>query len=281
MSPLATRTSREGVAVLGEVTRIEVAVRDLAAAAQGWATLLGVSGDRAPGRVRFPTVGLRAIDLLRTPGPEGGAAIEILAGAERAPRAYELNGVRVSIVAESDAEAEAPERVASARPYVIDIGARELAAAARVWSELLGRDAMPMHPEMDVSGALAGCHFATGGVYSLGLMALRDPSRRIPAPHEDPNAIGAWLLQRQLETRGEGVACIGFQSAPGVAETMRRLRACGVRFLHERPQRYLVGENCYVDPATTNDCAVIFAQHDAAAYARWQASLPEALRERH
>lgn len=265
--------------MLGEATRVEIAVHNLDGAARAWETLLGVTGARSAGRVRFATIGLRSIDLVETRSAEGGVGIELLAGAGPAPQTYRLNGVRVSVVRESEASSAAGGAFAP-RPYVIDVGVRDLDAAAAAWAALLGREGTRMHPDMDISGELAGCHFATGGVYSIGLMALRHPARRMPPPREDADKIGAWLLQRQLETRGEGISCIGFQVATGVAATLRDLSEQGVRFLHDEPQRYLVGENAYVDPASTNECVVIYATHDAEAYVRWQASLPDHRRER-
>jgi hypothetical protein len=167
--------------------------------------------------------------------------------------------------------ARAPQEVhrSSRRVYAINIAVHDLGAAVAVFARLLQTQGVPMHSEMDAAGDIVGVHFAIGGVQSLGLVALRDPTRRYPPPTIDPSRVGPWLLQRHLDTAGEGMFLLGLL-VDDLDAHVATLRQGGVKFLLDQPARYAVGRNNFIDPTTTHGVTVMLAQHDPEAYGRWR-----------
>jgi len=153
--------------------------------------------------------------------------------------------------------------------YSLGIAVRDLAAAVPVFEQLIESKAYPMRPEIDLAGDLVGAHFPTGGIDSFQVVALREPTRRYAPPEVDPAHVGAWLVQRQLDTRGEGYFHMGLLVDDLDADTAA-LKAEGIKFLLDTPIRYAVGRTNVVDPATTHGLTVTLAQHDPGAYLRWR-----------
>jgi len=155
--------------------------------------------------------------------------------------------------------------------YVLDIAVRSLDPVARTFTTILGVPPIPMHPDMDPSGKLVGTHFTTQGLYSLGLLGLREPDGEF----DRKNALdaGAWALQHRLATRGGGASLLGFL-VDDIDKHVADLRQRGVRFMTDEPRRYMVGRNIAVDPSTTFGAEILYAQHDPDAYARWIATDP-------
>jgi hypothetical protein len=167
--------------------------------------------------------------------------------------------------------ARAPHEVhrSSRRVYAIHVAVHDLGAAVAVFSRLLQKQGVPMQPEMDAGGDIVGVHFAVGGVQSLGLVALRDPTRRYPPPNIAPGRVGPWLLQRHLDTAGEGMFLLGLL-VDDLDAHVATLRQGGVKFLLGEPLRYAVGRNNFIDPTTMHGVTVMLAQHDPEAYERWR-----------
>jgi len=166
--------------------------------------------------------------------------------------------------------ARAPHEVhrSSRRVYAIHVAVHDLGAAAAVFSRLLQAEGVPMHSELDAAGDVVGVHFAVGGVQSLGLVALRDPTHRYPPPNVDPGRVGPWLLQRHLDTAGAGIFLLGLL-VDDLDAHVATLRQGGVKFLLDQPLRCAVGWNNFIDPTTTHGVTVLLAQHDPEAHARW------------
>lgn len=159
-------------------------------------------------------------------------------------------------------------RRSSRRVYAIHIAVHDLGAAAAVFSRLLQTEGVPMRSEIDAAGDIVGMHFAVGGVQSLSLVTLRDPTRRHPPPNIDPSRVGAWVLQRHLDTAGPGIFLLGLL-VDDLDAHVATLRQGGVKFLLDQPLRCAVGWNNFIDPTTTHGVTVLLAQHDPEAHARW------------
>jgi hypothetical protein len=156
------------------------------------------------------------------------------------------------------------------RPYVVATAVHDLDAATPVFEDVLQRKGIPMQPELDGSGQyLEGVHFDVGGLQSFALVALRDPTRRYLAPSVEPTQLGAWLVQRQLDTVGEGLFLLGLR-VDDLDADVGALRALGIKFLLDAPAAYAVGRINVVDPATTFGTTVALVQHAPDAYAQWR-----------
>jgi catechol 2,3-dioxygenase-like lactoylglutathione lyase family enzyme len=166
----------------------------------------------------------------------------------------------------------APKEVKPAprKPYVVAAAVQDLDAATPVFEDLLGKKGVPMQPELDPSGQyLEGVHFAVGGLQSFALVALRDATRRYPPPSIDPSQISAWLVQRHLDTKGEGLFFLGLRADNLDAEIASVSRQ-GIQFMLHEPWQYKVGRLNVVDPHITPGVTVAFSQHDPAAYQAWR-----------
>lgn len=197
-------------------------------------------------------------------GPEFACGVEILYN-QHDPDAYDR------WIATDPHRAPKDVQISPRRPHVVQIAVRHLAAATATFTELLQCDAVPMETELDRSGNLVGVHFPVNGLESVGLVALRDPTRRHPGPDVDPTQLGPWLVQRHLETQGEGIVLVGLRVDDLDAHTAA-LRHQGVGFVLDAAAHYAVGRNNFVDPRTTHGVTVMLAEHDPDAYRRWRAT---------
>lgn len=202
-------------------------------------------------------------------GPESACGVEILYN-QHDSDAYDR------WIATDPHRAPKDVQISPRRPHVVQIAVRDLSAATATFAALLQRDAVPMETEMDQSGGLEGVHFPVNGVESLGLVALRDPTRRYPGPDVDPTQLGSWLVQRHLDTQGEGIALVGLRVDDLDAHTAA-LREQGVGFVFETARHYAVGRNNFVDPRATHGVTVMLAAHDPDAYRRWREMPPKGL----
>jgi len=129
------------------------------------------------------------------------------------------------------------------RLYGINIAVKDLDAAVKKYSDVLGLPAIPTKPEDFAFPGLKGASFHLGDV-SINLIASDNPDTSI---------------YKFVEGRGEGVFLISLKVSD-VEKDMKKLAEKGVRFVSEKPLTYATGKVNFGHPKSLHGVQIEFIQ---------------------
>lgn len=161
--------------------------------------------------------------------------------------------------------ARAATRRRAYQAYVLDIAVDALDGVARVYSDALGIEPIPMPQGADPSESMDATHFTVGGpaengvggLYAIGLMTPRGaPKGPIPQAVND-----------QLRAKGNGSFLVAFLTED-LDRQIDHLRSLGIELCYDEPMRYVHGRLQMTEPI--HGVWLDFAQHDQDAFERWQ-----------
>jgi len=266
-----------------EPVRISVTLDDWARSVRTWSDLLGAEprlldvSEGEPARARFTSPGVASLDLLSAGGQHYRGDCEITFYTndfDSRVEAVRSLGINVTVdTGTGDARVAAanatgidvvftrtrPEREGgplSGLPYVFDIAVKDLDTAVPVWSAILGDEGVHTPIETDSARQFRMHHFLIDGeTHAIGLMQL-DTDQFIKR-----DSLGS-SQEYILQTRGEGLLCIGFLYKTDLDEHISRIPdAARNRLQFESPRSYLMGRNNMVHADECGGVSVILAQH--------------------